>query len=243
MDRAIMVLKQQSYDRKQAEALLQKMSVKEKGMSRVLGAFLEMSAALEKRQTPYGAPEVAAYEFQSGGVVDMLKKLKSKFAKELDEVETGEANRAHAYDLEMLHLSNSIEAAKRDREEKAELKASRAAAKAEWEGTLADTKADLADDEKFLADMQATFTSKSADYEANQKIRAEELEALSTAVEIISGKAVSGHAETYLPSAALAQRHSKSFVSFAQLRSTEKTATKLVREAAVNLLSRKAKVL
>merc|ERR1719355_23650 len=106
-------------------------------MTRVLGAFLEMSAALEKRQTPYGAPEVAAYEFQSGGVVDMLKKLKSKFAKELNELETEEANRAHAYDLEMLHLSNSIEAAKRDREEKAEIKATRTADKASAEGELA----------------------------------------------------------------------------------------------------------
>merc|ERR1719265_1256536 len=176
-------------------------------MKRVLGAFLMESE--KEKQTPFGAPEVNAYEFQSGGIIDLLKKLKRRFTKELNQVQTEEANRAHAYDLEMLHLSNNIEDAKNDREQKAELKASLAADKAEWEGTLADTKADLAAAEKFLAEMTATFTSKSADYEANQKIRADEIAALQQAIEIISGKAVSGHAETYLPSASAALAQEK----------------------------------
>merc|ERR1719265_2473196 len=176
-------------------------------MKRVLGAFLMESE--KEKQTPFGAPEVNAYEFQSGGIIDLLKKLKRRFTKELNQVQTEEANRAHAYDLEMLHLSNNIEDAKNDREQKAQLKAERAAAKAEWEGTLADTQADLAANEKFLAEMTATFTSKSADYEANQKIRADELAALQEAIEIISGKAVTGHAETYLPSASAALAQEK----------------------------------
>merc|ERR1719326_1644176 len=99
---------------------------------------------MAKASAPLGAPEVNAYEFQSGGVVDMLKKLKGKFKKELNTLETEEANKAHAYNLQMLHLSNSIEDAKKDREEKAEVKAGRTADKAAAEGTLADTRVDLA---------------------------------------------------------------------------------------------------
>merc|ERR1719183_3519155 len=112
-------------------------------MKRVLAAFLEMKSKEEAE----GPPAVAAYETQSGGIVEMLKKLAKKFQKELADCEEEEANKAHNYDLEMLHLSNSIEAAKGDREEKQEVKASKAGEKAQAEGQLADTQADLADDE------------------------------------------------------------------------------------------------
>merc|ERR1719355_265562 len=109
-----------------------------------------------------GGPAVAAYEFQSGGIIEMLEKLKKKFKAELDTVETEEANKAHAYDLEMLHLGNSIEAAREDRNKKAEVKAQRAADSAEAKGKLADTKAELAELEKYLADLKATFAAKTA---------------------------------------------------------------------------------
>merc|ERR1719388_388862 len=133
-----------------------------------------------------GAPAVAAYEFQSGGIIEMLEKLKKKFKAELDTVETEEANKAHAYDLEMLHLGNSIEAAGADRNKKAEVKAQRAADSAEAKGKLADTKAELEEAEKYLADLEATFKAKTSAYEANQKVRAEEIEAIAKAIEIIS---------------------------------------------------------
>merc|ERR1719388_614709 len=107
-----------------------------------------------------GAPAVAAYEFQSGGIIEMLEKLKKKFKAELDTVETDEANKAHAYDLEMLHLGNSIEAARADRNKKAEVKAQRAADSAEAKGKLADAKALLEETEKYLADLKATFKAK-----------------------------------------------------------------------------------
>merc|ERR1719333_1089227 len=101
-------------------------------MRKVLAAFLEEQSS----KAPFGAPAVAAYESQSGGIVEMLEKLEKKFSKELADCEEDEA---HNYDLEMLHLSNSIKAATEDREEKAAVKAERTAAKAEAEGQLADT--------------------------------------------------------------------------------------------------------
>merc|ERR1719305_706743 len=103
-------------------------------MRKVLAAFLEEQSSDEYAEL--GAPKVAAYESQSGGIVEMLEKLEKKFKKELADCEDEEANKAHNYDLEMLHLSNSIKAATEDREEKAAVKAERTAAKAEAEGQL-----------------------------------------------------------------------------------------------------------
>merc|ERR1719301_436549 len=117
-------------------------------MKRVLAAFLQESSSEDFGYEEAGAPKAAAYESQSGGIVEMLEKLAKKFKKELADCEEEEANKAHNYDLEMLHLSNSIKAATEDRQEKQEVKASKTAEKAEAEGELADTKADLAEAEK-----------------------------------------------------------------------------------------------
>merc|ERR1719199_2236992 len=78
LDRAIQVLQSEAYSRPQAEMLLQKMAVTMPGMRRVLAAFLEEKA---KAAEP-GAPEVAAYEFQSGGIIAMLEGLYKKFKAE-----------------------------------------------------------------------------------------------------------------------------------------------------------------
>merc|ERR1719487_1800238 len=129
-------------------------------MRRVLAAFLEEQSQTKEEVAVAGPPQAAAYESQSGGIVEMLEKLLKKFKKELADCEEEEANKAHNYDLEMLHLSNSIEAATSDREEKAAVKATRTGEKAEAEGQLADTKQDFADDEKTLADTKATFEVK-----------------------------------------------------------------------------------
>merc|ERR1719428_81544 len=47
--------------------------------------------------------------------------------------------------------------------------------------------------------MTSTFHQKSSAFEMNQKVRAEEIEAISKAIEIISGAAVKGNAEKHLP--------------------------------------------
>jgi len=193
LQRAIQILSSQNYDRPQAEALLQKMAVTVPGMSRVLAAFLQQKA----HDTP-GAPAVAAYEFQSNHLVEMLKGLLEKFSSELNDVETEEANKQHAYELEQLHLGNTIADSKKDREEKSATKAQIAGESAEAKGHLAETKASLAEDERLLAEIQSTFEAKTQAYEANQKVRADELEALHKATEIISSPSVADSYSTHV---------------------------------------------
>merc|ERR1719387_173895 len=89
-------------------------------MRHVLAALLETE---ESKAVMHGGPEVAAYEFQSGGIIAVLEKLKDKFQSQLAETESAESNAAHAFDMEALHLGNLITESNADREEKAAVKA------------------------------------------------------------------------------------------------------------------------
>jgi len=112
LGRAIQVMSSQDYSRPQAELLLQQMAKTTPGMQKVLAAFLQEDVQQD------GAPAVAAYKFQSGGIVAILEGLEKKFKKELDDVETEESNQAHYYDLEQIHLSDTITHSTQDRDEK-----------------------------------------------------------------------------------------------------------------------------
>jgi hypothetical protein len=69
------------------------------------------------------------------------------------------------------------------------------------------------EDQKYLSDLTSTCEEKSTAFESRQQLRAEELEAIAKAIEIVSSGAVSGSADKHLP--ALVQKKT----SFAQLRS------------------------
>merc|ERR1719326_697362 len=156
-------------------------------MQRVLAAFIQAG----QEEGAKGGPAVAAYEFQSGGIIALLQKFLKKFRGELEEVEREESNQAQNYKMEMVHTSNTIDYMNKEIEEKSTLKAKRAAESASAKSDLAATKKDLAEDQKTLADMKATFAAKSDQFKANQVVRKQELEAISKAIEIISDPSVS----------------------------------------------------
>jgi len=186
LDRAMAVLSAGTGDVAQAAELLQKVPM----LTGVLSLL---------QQAPSGTPAVNAYESQSGGIIELLEKFKKKFKKELEDVVKTEMNSAHAFQMEMLHLGDSIESAKSNRNEKAELRAELSQQSAEAQAALIDEKTSLDEDEKYLADVKATFMQKQAAFEENQKTRSEEITALEKAIEIISGGSVSGAAEKHLP--------------------------------------------
>jgi chromosome segregation ATPase len=189
LERAIQTMQSKNYDVPQAEALLQKMAVAKPGMRRVLAAFIQES---QKQEVAKGGPAVAAYEFQSGGIVELLEKFLKKFKGELEEVETEESNQSHNFDLEKIQLEDTIDYMKKEIEEKSVLKAKRASESAQAKSDLAATKAELAEDEKTLADMTATFEAKTETFKGNQQVRKDELEAINKAIEIISDPSVAG---------------------------------------------------
>merc|ERR1719178_560630 len=215
LERAIGVLKKQDHDRKQA-ALLQvsAQSLIPEDAKRTIEAFLAQDP---DEGLAVSAPEANAYEFQSGGVIEMLNKLLDKFIKERTTLEKEEMNAKHAYDMLMQDLNAQIDQANTDRDESAEEKATKLQNKADAEGDLKDTTGTMEEDKKYLADLTATCEQKASDFESRQQLRAEEIEAVEKAIEIVFSGAVSGNADKHLPG--LVQ------TSFAQLRSQSTTAT------------------
>jgi len=188
LERAIQTMESKNYNVPEAEALLQKMAISKPGMQRVLAAFIQEG---QHGEVARGGPAVSAYEFQSGGIIALLEKFLKKFRGELEQVEREESNQAHNYDMEMVHMTNTIEDMNKDIEEKSTFKSKRAAESASAKSDLAATKKELAQDEKTLADMKATFAAKTDQFKANQVVRKQELEAISKAIEIISDPSVS----------------------------------------------------
>eukprot|EP00397_Hematodinium_sp_SG-2012_P020951 GEMP01021616.1.p1 GENE.GEMP01021616.1~~GEMP01021616.1.p1 ORF type:complete len:684 (+),score=216.20 GEMP01021616.1:89-2053(+) len=210
LQRAVVVLKQQNFDRTQAESLLQVSKLKMISMKdkRAIISFLEKSD--EPDFLNRSAPEANAYEFQSGGVIDMLKKLLDKFVDEKRALEKEESDKRHSYEMLVQDLTDQIENSTSQSKDRAETKSQREADGAEAKGDLADTTAVRDEDQKYLTDLNAEHQQKTSDYENRQKLRGEELDAIKQAVEILSSASVSGAAEKHLPQ--LAQ------TSFVQLR-------------------------
>merc|ERR1719454_2583655 len=205
LQRAIAVLKKQSHDRKQASSLAQVAALKSLSLipedaKRALNVFLEEDPEAPAEGLAVSAPEANAYEFQSHGVIEMLEKLQDKFMDERTTLEKEEMNSKHAYEMLMQDLAAQIEQATQDRTEKAETKAKKLQAKADAEGDLTDTTTTRDADVKYLSDLTATCEQKSSDFESRQQLRAEEIEAIEKAIEIISSEAVTGNAEKPLPS-------------------------------------------
>merc|ERR1712139_178254 len=113
---------------------------------------------------------------------------------------------------------------KSDVDIKSESKAKKLQAKATAEGDVADTTTTRDEDQKYLSDLVATCEQKATDFESRQQLRAEELEAIAKAIEIVSSGAVAGNADKHLPS--LIQSS-----SFAQLRATTSESANQARVA------------
>merc|ERR1719399_1145778 len=166
----------------------------------------------------YTAPEANAYEFQSGGIVDMLEKLKKQFKDQKLKLEEDELNAKYAYESIMQELTDNIENAEAEIARRSKVKAEREQDKADAEKDLAQTTADRDEDQKYLDDLTDLCTQKRADFAKRQELRQGELDAIDKAIEIISSASVAGAAEKHLP-----QLLQSSAISLAQLRSKDKS--------------------
>jgi len=166
-------------------------------------------------------PEPAAFESQSGGVVDMMKDLEDKLVAQKGDLETEELQANHAYSMLAQGLDQQIKKATEEQSEKSSTKKQKESASAAAKGDLADTTTTKAEDEKYAADLTAICEQKSSDFEARQKMRQEELNAIDKAKEIIGGQAVSGSGDKHLPAASLLLQSTSASSALAQLRSSE----------------------
>eukprot|EP00434_Breviolum_minutum_P021173 symbB.v1.2.018680.t1/scaffold1410.1/size216244/6 len=133
-------------------------------------------------------PEAAAYDFQSGNINSMLKKLQDQFVTELRELEKAETSKKNSYSLLAESLTNQKSTETEDMERKVGVKAKKLELAASKQDELTTTSSSKDADTKYLDDVSATCSQKAADYESNQKLRTDELEAISKAVQFVSQK-------------------------------------------------------
>jgi prefoldin subunit 5 len=236
LQRAIGILKKQQFDRAQASLLqVTKLDRVPAAVKRSIYSFLATdNEVIQPAGLSVSAPEANAYEFQSGGVVEMLEKLLDKFRDERSTLEKDELGAKHAYEMVMQDLQDSTEAAEKVMGRATVTKAERETAAAEAKGDLEDTTKARDGDQEYLDLLVAQCTQKSSDFEARQELRGEEIEAIAKAIEILGSPDVSGNAEKYLPG--FVQKK----VSAAQLRANSRGMRPVQKNVAAFLQGRAA---
>jgi len=232
LDRAVSILQRQDYDRGQANdalAQVKKMTLPV-AASRIITSFLAHGDVLEEDPLSVMAPEADGYEFQSGGVVEMLKELKGKFEEEKTNLEKAEMEAKHAYEMLVHDLDEQLTASASERQRKAAAKSTHLKTAAQAQGNLQATQRKRDGDAALLADVSSQCRLESSDFEARQKVRSDELAALEQALSILGSDAVRGNAEKHLPS--FAQR------SFALLRSSAQAVVRPVQGHVADYLRR-----
>jgi len=188
--RAVQVLQQENYSREQTTKLLLQVNIP---------PFTDVKAIESFLATGNDYLETSGYEFQSKGVVQMLKDLHDKFRQESEELRHTETRNKDLHSLWIDDHESDIKEATREKVRKEGIRAAASKAKAENQTDKTDTTATRDDDQSFLAETTAVCTQKANDFDARDKLRGEEIAALKKATEILSSPDVSGAAEKHLP--------------------------------------------
>jgi len=190
LERAILVLQERDHDI-QGTSLLQltsndKLPVQARS---IISAFLGMGGS-----DGFEPPEAKAYEAQSGGIIEMLKKLLDEFRGKLGQCQKEEMNSKHAYNMVQQDLIDSIENSNKDVEEKTAEKEGKIEKAAMSKKELAATQETKAADEETLKNLDVECKQKTLSFEEKQQLRADEIAAIAKAIEILSdGRVDAGH--------------------------------------------------
>jgi hypothetical protein len=198
LDRALITLNKQDYDRPAASLLqaLDRDDVPKKAKA-IAAAFVGFQGGSTETGLENEAPEANAYEFQSGNIVTVLEKLKDQFREKLAQCQKEEANSLHAYNMIQQDLSDSIANAKNEIAQNSKVKASKEGRAAEAGKQLTMTRQSKASSEATLAEMKQSCLEQKLSYEEKQQLRGEEIEAIEKAIEILSSAAAQGASEKH----------------------------------------------
>jgi len=146
------------------------------------GARLTALIQSNQNSEDSGAPAEAVYESQSGNIVEVITDLHEKAEGQLADARRTEAENVNNFELMKQALEDEVKFGKRDMAKAKKASADSSEKKAAAEGDLEVTSKDLKEDVTALADLHHDCMEKASDYEAETKSRAEELEALATAM-------------------------------------------------------------
>jgi len=190
----------------------------EKGMG---GAFLQSSAATVLKKISISMDisdmdrDVLAsflsagngedYEPQSGEIVGILKQMKDTAMQDLADMEATEEKAVSSFESLLASKKKEIASLTESIESKTQRSAESAVDVVAKKGELADSQDSLAGDQKFLADTSKSWALKTKEYEANKKVRSEELVALADTMKILNDDDALDLFKKTLPSTSLLQ--------------------------------------
>jgi hypothetical protein len=134
------------------------------------------------------APEAKAYESHGSHILEALEDMKEKAVAMRNEGQKSELNAKHAYEMLKQSLEGELKADRKTLEQAKADKAAASETKSIAEGDLGMTTKMVTETTAYLQDLANDCQTKSADWEVSQKSRAEELKALTDAIEIIKEK-------------------------------------------------------
>jgi len=171
----------------------------EKGMS----GFVQTQAASHLKQMVLNSKDLADFDREtlvsflagtqsdeyapaSGQITGILKEMKDSMSKGLASASASEASSISTFDELMAAKTKEVNALTRSIEAKTVRVGEMAVEIVQMKQDLSDTQANLLEDQKFLANMDKNCAQKSAEYDANQKVRSEELLALADTIKLLN---------------------------------------------------------
>jgi len=213
-------------------------------MKKVPAAKADLQAFLEQPQATQ-----TAYENQSGGILQLLADMKGETEKDLQAARTGAMNETHSFEMYKSNKENEIAGLEKSISDKTSEKARQDKINGEKTAAASKAKNELSTAQKVLKETQAYFASQNSAFETNQNTRANELQALTEALEIISGKPHENEKKHYEKLkdtvGSFLQVASRSFApqSSDQQRSLLKQAANILNERNANKLNNQSKYL
>lgn len=162
-------------------------------------ALLEQHGRVGRNRRPHGSinlqedPDVptSVYEFQSGDIASTLEDLKGKFQTKKDDLDKQEHSDRTEFEGLVQTKESSIQGHEGELEKAKKKKATEITRVAELSGDLSTTSAQLLNDQGFLSELAGKCNSKARVWDTRTDARANELTALTQALQILQGMNVS----------------------------------------------------
>jgi len=128
------------------------------------------------------------YKFHSDSVITMLEKLQKDFRAKKVEVDKAEAKAVAAFDMLMQEKTDLLKRKNRELDDTKKEKEETQEAIAKNSEDLTVVAATLLDDQEYLMELAKMCSDKAKTWDARSKMRADELSALTSAIDILEGK-------------------------------------------------------
>jgi len=144
-----------------------------------------------------GAPDAAAYQSHSSGIIDVLEDILEKAEASLKDLRNTETTSNHNYEMLKQSLKDQMSADTKDMEDSKAGKAEAEEGKATAAGDLEKVTKTLANTKEGLEKASETCMQSAADHEAAVKARQEELKAIAGATKILKETSGGAASQTY----------------------------------------------